>query len=176
MKVMDIVASNALERIKISRNCLNLHHIFFADDLLLFVQASVKNVQVRKEILEYCWALGQGINEDKSSLYFSKIFERGTMGTVEQALRIKEVDDPGKYFDLPTIWGNSKRETLSFIKNYIHAKLQGWGNLILNPISRLLLPTCDTSTTNSLNITFHVWTIKLFLLDTQGFRNPEIIH
>lgn len=47
------------------------------------------------------------------------------MGTVEQALRIKEVDDPGKYFDLPTIWGNSKRETLSFIKNYIHAKLQG---------------------------------------------------
>ncbi|KAL6210516.1 hypothetical protein ACLB2K_015748 [Fragaria x ananassa] len=41
-------------------------------------------------------------------------------------LSFKEVDRPGTYLGLPTVWGRSKKEALVFIKERTDRKIEGW--------------------------------------------------
>lgn len=54
-------------------NAPTVSHMFFVDDSLLFCKANLGEAQKVKEILEvYTIALGQVLNTNKSSVFFSK--------------------------------------------------------------------------------------------------------
>ncbi|KAG8381639.1 hypothetical protein BUALT_Bualt06G0142500 [Buddleja alternifolia] len=56
-----------------SRNGPQISHLMFADDLLLFGEASVRRVQSAMQILsKFCAMSGQRVNTQKSRIYFSK--------------------------------------------------------------------------------------------------------
>lgn len=58
--------------IKLSRGGPQLSHICFADDLILFAEASVSQVRVIREVLEtFCRASGQKVSLPKSKKNFS---------------------------------------------------------------------------------------------------------
>lgn len=65
----------------------------------------------------YCIAFGQLVNSDKSSLYCTpnmseeKVFDLCTI-----LLGVVATQNSGQYLGLPTIWGRSKKASLSFIK------------------------------------------------------------
>jgi hypothetical protein len=50
-----------------------VNHLLFADDSLLFVKANAEGARDVIALLDkYCAALGQRVNLDKSSVFFSK--------------------------------------------------------------------------------------------------------
>lgn len=67
---------NYLGGIKISSSSLCISHMFFADDTLIFLQATQQNCRNIVEIFQaYCAALGQHVSLNKSSVYFSAYSE-----------------------------------------------------------------------------------------------------
>jgi hypothetical protein len=62
-----------LKGLRISRNCSPIHHLLFADDLLIFGEASISVAASIKSCLDkYCRWSGQAINASKSSIRFSR--------------------------------------------------------------------------------------------------------
>lgn len=63
--------------VKLSRNEQELSHLFFADDQVLFVEASEDQLRV---ILDYLYTFsqcsGEKINSQKSKIYFSKNIDK----------------------------------------------------------------------------------------------------
>lgn len=66
------IRNDQLQWIKLSRNCPRISHILFADDSLFFLKSIIPNCQSLNAILkDYCSALEQTINHEKSSLFFT---------------------------------------------------------------------------------------------------------
>lgn len=81
-----------LSRIKITRNCPAISHLFFADDSLLFFKACQSEALVVRNHLElYEKASGQMVNFDKFVITFSP----NTNNNMKLAL--------GTYFSIPVV-------------------------------------------------------------------------
>ncbi|XP_062005568.1 uncharacterized protein LOC133722711 [Rosa rugosa] len=132
--------SNRLEGIKLSTHCPGITHLFFADDALFFMKATLNNCRSLQAIIDaYCIASGQSVNYDKSSIYFSAKTPIDVRTEISSALNIPISDNPGRYLGLPTIWGNSKRKALAYIRERIKQKLEGWKADILSQAGREVL-------------------------------------
>jgi hypothetical protein len=84
-------------------------HLLFADDSVVFLEASTGNVEALKDILQrYEACSGQRVNLQKSSIYFGK----GTTDTVKTQLKntvgIQCEALSERYLGLPTVVGRSK--------------------------------------------------------------------
>jgi hypothetical protein len=65
--------NGCLKGLRIARNCPPIHHLIFADDLLIFGEAFVSVAANIKTYLDkYCKCFGQSINASKSSIRFSR--------------------------------------------------------------------------------------------------------
>lgn len=54
-------------------------------------------------------------------------------------LKMPAWDDPGFYLGLPAIWGRHKSNSLSWIRDKIRQKLDGWKEHILNQAGKEVL-------------------------------------
>ena len=116
-----------LRGIKIRRNSPELTHLLFADDSLLFLEASNANLLVMKNIFNvYCDASGQLVNFDKSLMFFSKNTSEVMRLNCAHILNINLDMKPGKYLGRPSEWTRSNYEALDLVKNRVINKLQGW--------------------------------------------------
>lgn len=43
-------------------------------------------------------------------------------------LEVKNDNDPGNYLGVPVLWGRSKCEALSFVRDKVVKKVQGWNS------------------------------------------------
>ena len=110
-----------------------ISHLFFMDDSLLFCKVSSQECQHLIDILHlYEAALGQKINTDKSSVFFSantpeekKIDTLDILGPMQDSRH-------SKYLGLPSIIGKSKIEVFVEIKERLGRKLFGWKEKILS--------------------------------------------
>ena len=108
----------------ICRRALTISHLLFVDDSLLFCRANQEEVQVVTEVLQtYADALGQCINFEKSSIYFSSNTAREQRDNIKMALGVREVDRFDTYLGLPTLVGRSKYQTFSFLKEPVWKKI-----------------------------------------------------
>ncbi|KAH7840407.1 hypothetical protein Vadar_016441 [Vaccinium darrowii] len=70
--IHDAVSSGVMRGVKLSRGCPSISHLFFADDSVIFGEATSRNCTAINEIfLKYERASGQLLNRDKSSIFFS---------------------------------------------------------------------------------------------------------
>lgn len=139
--VMDVLSkmmikacqSQLLHPFQLSPTGTGISHLFFADDSLFFLQATLQNCEHLSDLLHsYCSASGQQINVDKSSLYFSPNTPWQITHLLSSILQMRVVSDPGKYLGLPTIWGRSKRSALGYIKDAVSRKVQSWKQCTLS--------------------------------------------
>ena len=109
------------------KNSLKISHLFFVDNSLLFCRARLEDVKKIQEILgKYEVALGQKINSDKTTFFYSKNV------LVENLLGVSEIREYEKYLGLPTVVGRNKKASLTYIKDRGWGKLQGWKEKLLS--------------------------------------------
>ncbi|XP_065623699.1 uncharacterized protein LOC136065014 [Quercus suber] len=125
--------SKELHGISICRGCPFITHLFFADDSLLFCNASSQECHTLTEILKkYEAASGQMINTDKSSIFFSHNTPQEVKDGILEILGPMQGTCHSKYLGLPSIIGKSKNEVFAEIKERVGKKLSGWKEKMLS--------------------------------------------
>ena len=93
-----------IKGVSICRGAPKFMNLMFADDSLLFCQATRVEGKTIIEILQtYERAFGQSINLEKSSAYFNKNTLDRQKGQILEVLGVKEVDRFETYLGLPSI-------------------------------------------------------------------------
>lgn len=127
------IKDRRLQGLTLIRGWLELHHLFFVDDFLFFIQGTVENARtLRSIIVDYCRAIGQRINTSKYTLTFNKGAEVSMRLAIEEELCIASSNDPWKYLGLPSMWSRSERAALGCLKAQIQENLHGWRSKTLN--------------------------------------------
>lgn len=116
-----------LHGIKLSTYCPPVHHLLFADDSLLLCKANLEKANTITECLKaYEGASGQAINLLKSSIIFSSKVLDTTKEEIKQALGIEQEGGEGTYLGLPECFSGSKRHLMSFLREKLQGRLNGW--------------------------------------------------
>lgn len=76
--------------------------------------------------------MGQCINLEKSSVFFSSNTEGEQRERIKELLGIREVVLFESYLGLPTMVGRSKYQTFAYLKEKVWKKMQGWKGLLLS--------------------------------------------
>lgn len=86
----------------------------------------MEDVRKIQEILgKYEVALGQKINSDKTTLFFSKNVSDSSKELVKNLLVVPEIREYEKYLGFPAVVGRNKKASLNYIKDRMWGKLQG---------------------------------------------------
>jgi ribonuclease HI len=101
-------------------------HLLFADDSLIFVEASPRGAARLNVILNmYNEASGQLVNREKSSIFFSPGIAEDRRVAVKEELNIQVEAFSEKYLGLPTAVGKLTSEVFDYIAERIRSKLNG---------------------------------------------------
>ncbi|KAM2745333.1 hypothetical protein PS2_021080 [Malus domestica] len=130
----------ALHGYKFTPNGTPLTHLFFADDSVLFGNATVEEAQGVADILNvYASGSGQEINMSKSSIFFGTSTSKRTKKRIGETLGIPYKDGFGKYLGLQADFGLSKKAVFAEIRDKIEARLAGWSEQFLSQAGKEVL-------------------------------------
>ncbi|KAM5575544.1 hypothetical protein ABKV19_014485, partial [Rosa sericea] len=138
-------AMETLPGITICPEAPQINHLLFADDSMLYAQASVEACNQIKDVLRiYEMASGQKVNFSKSSVTFSKNVTEALQGEIAELLNVVVVESHEKYLGLPTYVGRAKTATFQYIKERLGKKLDGWqGKCLTGAGKDILIRDCD---------------------------------
>ncbi|KAL0848127.1 hypothetical protein Bca101_021374 [Brassica carinata] len=140
--------------LKVARGAPPISHLLYADDSLFYCQGSEKELDHLNHILSsYSLASGQRINYQKSSIYFGKNVSHERRVQIKEKLGIDQEGGEGVYLGLPEAFGGSKVSILSYLKERMSERVQGWQTRFLSPAGKevmlkavaLALPTYTMS-------------------------------
>lgn len=124
----------------LSRGGPQLSHICFADDLILFAEASVKQIRIIRRVLEtFCATSGQKVSLEKSKIFFSSNVSRDLEKLISDESGIKATKDLGKYLGMPVLQKRVSKETFGDILEKVSSRLAGWKSHVLSTAGRLTL-------------------------------------
>lgn len=105
-----------LRGVKTSKSGPTLNYLFFADDLLLFSEASEDQIQCLKEGLErFCACSGQKINFNKSYIFFSSNMREAEASRLCSLMGIPRAMNLGKYLaNISSLKGGIEGDMKSF--------------------------------------------------------------
>ena len=96
----------SLSGLSLCRGGPQISHLFFADNSLLFCRATMEECHTFISLLDtYEKALGQKLNYEKTSIFFSTNTPQSTCQFICNALRTTSSGDLGKSLSLPPIIG-----------------------------------------------------------------------
>jgi hypothetical protein len=127
------VESSALNGVKVASTALAVNHLLFADDSLLFFEASIGGATEVKEVLRiYCNASGQQLNMDKSSIFFTKGCPNVIKEGIKSELGVHRETLNDKYLGMPSDVGRSKSRAFKYLKDKVWKKVLGWLEQLLS--------------------------------------------
>lgn len=134
------MAKGEWKPIRLSRGGPQLSHICFADDLILFAEASVAQIRVIRRVLEhFCAASGQKVSLEKSKIFFSENVSRDMEKLITDASGIKSTRDLGKYLGMPVLQKRINKNTFGEVLERVSSRLAGWKGRCLSFAGRLTL-------------------------------------
>lgn len=134
------VGAKEWKPIRLSRGGPNLSHICFADDLILFAEASVAQVHVIRRVLEaFCSASGQKLSLEKSKIFFSGNVSGDMEKEISDASGIRSSRDLGKYLGMPVLQKRMNKDMFGEVLARVSARLSGWKSCVLSMAGRLTL-------------------------------------
>ena len=117
-----------------------LTNLLFANDSLLFCRVTSDECRKIINILEkYEGELGQKVNKNKTTIFFSKSTMEATKQEIMIGLGLQEIVHFEQYLGLPSLVGKRKKEGFNFIKEKVWRKLQGWEGKLLSQASHKVL-------------------------------------
>lgn len=138
--INDAVQHNTMSGAQLSRNGPTLSHLMFADDTMIVSKANEANAYEVKRILHsYSMASGQCINVTKSEVLFSKAVANRDRQRISSILEMPIPSSPIKYLGLPGNWQGSRTQALTWLKDRIWQRIQGWKEHFLSPAGKEVL-------------------------------------
>ncbi|KAA3486800.1 reverse transcriptase [Gossypium australe] len=111
----------------IGRERLSINHLFFADDCILFGDASCERARVvRDAIREYDMVSWQRVNFDKSLIYSGANVASSVKEDIINLLGVRVASNPEKYLGLPMMVGRRKTWAFSNFADRFKKRVEGW--------------------------------------------------
>lgn len=115
-------------------------HLFFTNDLILFVEASPHQSRILKNRMDVLYAhFGQSVNFDKSKLYCSPNISKELAAKVSHICGSPLTNDLGMYLEMPLIHSRVSKSTYSELIDKVQSHLAGWKSKYLSMASKLTL-------------------------------------
>uniref|UniRef100_A0A803NT31 Reverse transcriptase domain-containing protein n=1 Tax=Cannabis sativa TaxID=3483 RepID=A0A803NT31_CANSA len=119
--------ANKLHGLQFGNLDSRLTHLLFADDSLIFLDATIEEGNVLAEVLRtYSTLSGQCINFNKSNLCVGRKISHMEGQRLATSLAVTFIENHTKYLGLPAFVGRNKKEAFGVIQNKVWEKLQGW--------------------------------------------------
>ena len=113
--------------IRLNSNGPPISHLFFADDLVIFAEASLNQVRIIKKCMTaFCSASGQRVNAAKTRVFFSKNVNHNVREELSNALGYTRTADLGKYLGVPIHHEKVNRNTYKYVVDRVRSRLSGW--------------------------------------------------
>ena len=126
--------------ISICRGGPRLSHLFFADDSIIFCNATTGDCEALLQLLSvYEHASGQKVNGGKTALFFSKNTPQGCQDIILHLFGTSATTQFEKYLGLPPVIGRAKKRTFNELKDRVWRRLQGWKEKLLSQAGREIL-------------------------------------
>lgn len=126
--------------ISLSRGGPKLSHICFADDLILFAEASVAQIRVIRKVLERFYVVsGQNISLEKFKIFFSNNVHRDLEKLISEESGIKSTKELGVYLGMPMLQRRIKKDTFGKVVERVASRLVGWRGRFFSMAGRLTL-------------------------------------
>lgn len=131
----------------VRRNGLKISHLCFADDMLLFAEASVDQMNKIHQCLdEFCAASGQRVSVAKTKIFFSKNVSSALAENISRNSGFMVTKDLGKYLGVPLLHQRITKQTYSYLLEKLQQKLTGWKAKNLSLARRITLCKAVLST------------------------------
>lgn len=131
------VVQGQVKGIRISPMAPIISNLCFADDTVLFSQATTQEAECIRGILNrYAEASCQIINMEKSTMVFSPNTSSEMVTAIQQIVHFQVVHQFERYLGLPTHIGRSKLEVFNYLKDKLWARVSGWGEKHLSMARR----------------------------------------
>ncbi|KAA3468935.1 reverse transcriptase [Gossypium australe] len=111
----------------IGREKIYINHLFFADDCILFGDATREGaVAVREVLQEYELCAGQKVNYDKSLVYYGANVSDEAREDIANFLGVRVASNPEKYLGLPMMVGRRKTWAFAEFIDRFRKRVDGW--------------------------------------------------
>ena len=126
--------------ISMCREAPKISHLLFADDCIIFGKTSVREGnRVLKVLDDYERELGQKLDREKTSLFFSKNIRMEIQEEIKNNFGAQIINKHERYLGLPTLVGRGKRKAFNRIKDQVGRKIAGWKCKLLSNAGREIL-------------------------------------
>lgn len=133
-------ASGFITGLPIKRNCLNINHLIFADDSLLFYKANLLGwSHIYHQLELYETASGQRLNKDKTSIFFSSNTRVETRDIITIIASIRRTNSYEEYLGLPALMGRSRCHSFKRVLDKVHTKISSWKSKLLSQVGKEIL-------------------------------------
>ncbi|KAL4309954.1 hypothetical protein GQ457_01G030200 [Hibiscus cannabinus] len=126
--------------IRLSSKGPPISHLFFADDMVLFSEASLSKLSVINSILkEFCLVSGHKVSIEKTNICFSRNVGSDIRHHISSNFGFREVVDLGKYLGVPLLHSRVTKASYDYIIQRVRDKLSGWDARCLSLAGRITL-------------------------------------
>ncbi|KAA3481753.1 reverse transcriptase [Gossypium australe] len=122
-------ANGTIKGARASRGGPEIPHLLFADDCMLFGEATEQRARNIKNILQEYENCSGSV---KSTIFCSSNTTEEAKAVVSSLLGVKSSSNPEKYLGLPNMVGKRKKEAFQNLVDRINSRIDSWSSRLLS--------------------------------------------
>ncbi|KAL9676312.1 hypothetical protein QQ045_004526 [Rhodiola kirilowii] len=134
------IQKNTITPYKVEGFKAHVHHLMYADDLLIFSNGHLKSVEMLMKIINnFCDLSGEKMNPSKSKIFFSKHIGMDRRKRILMGTKFLEGTFPMNYLGAPLFLGRARIAYFKTLEDNIRGRIMGWTKSFLNISGRATL-------------------------------------